>query len=242
MNKFKIIAGPCSVESEEMLRKIYQEISADIDIFRGGAFKPRSSVHSFQGLGGTGLDYLRTVSELPIASEIVDFADFELFAGIEYIQIGARNMQNFALLKKIGETKSKVILKRGLSSTLTEWLQAAEYLQTYGATEVILCERGIRSYSDSSRFMVDFAGVIKLKQTTDYQVIVDVSHPAGDRKLIADLARSVAAIGCDGIMIEVHNQPQSALSDADQQLDIAAFKILAPQLRTINKMVNELKN
>lgn len=242
MNQFKIIAGPCSIESIEQTEEIYLGIKDNIDLFRGGAFKPRTNVHSFQGLGAEAINILTNTSTLPVVSEIMDFADYHLFTNVDYLQIGARNMQNFSLLKKVGETRSRVILKRGLSSTIEEWLQAAQYLETYGASEVILCERGIRSFSDSSRFLLDFAGVIKIKQTTDYQVIVDVSHPAGNRALVGDLARSVAALGCDGIMIEVHNQPEKALSDSDQQLDVDSFNKLASELRVIHQVVSKLKS
>lgn len=242
MSNLIIIGGPCSVESEEQIKQVYQEIKHNIDIYRGGAFKPRTSPHSFQGLGAKGLEYLRAASRKPIISEIMDTADIELFADVDYIQIGARNMQNFALLKKVGASGKPVVLKRGLSATISELLSAAEYLEMYGASEVILCERGIRTFSDSSRFTLDLAGVLKIKQETDYKVIVDVSHPAGNTHMIADLAMSSVALGADGIMIETHCDPSQALSDNEQQLTTTEFNNLITKLRALSSFMTELKN
>ncbi len=242
MSELIIIGGPCSVESEEQINTIYSGIESNVDIFRGGAFKPRTSVNSFQGLGQKGLELLRNASSKPIVSEIMDTADIPLFTDVDYIQIGARNMQNFSLLKKVGAMQKPVLLKRGLSSTIEELLSAAEYLEHFGATEVILCERGIRTFSDSSRFTLDVAAVLKLKKETNYRVIVDVSHPAGNTYMIEDLAMSAVALGSDGIMIEAHDNPKAALSDVDQQLTIEQFNKLASKLRTLHSFVKELKN
>lgn len=242
MRELTIIGGPCSIESEQQINNIYASIDENIDIYRGGAFKPRTSVKSFQGLGQEGLEYLRNASSKPIISEIMDTADLELFRDVDYIQIGARNMQNFSLLKKVGTLNKPVLLKRGLSSTVAELLSAAEYLEAYGAKEVILCERGIRTFSDSSRFTLDIAAVLKLKKETDYRVVIDVSHSAGNTYMIEDLAMSSVALGVDGIMIETHNDPQNALSDADQQLTVEQFNKLIPKLRELHSFVGKLKN
>ncbi len=242
MSNLIVIGGPCSVESEEQIKSIYSQIKDNVDIYRGGAFKPRTSVKSFQGLGVEGLKYLREASDKPIISEIMDTADIESFQEVDYIQIGARNMQNFALLKKVGTMKKTVLLKRGLSSTVDELLAAAEYLEEYGAKEVILCERGIRTFSDSSRFTLDVAAVLKLKKETDYKVIVDVSHPAGNTYMIEDLAFSSVALGADGIMIEVHDNPKNALSDSDQQLTIEEYNNLITKLHQLRDFVQKLKN
>ncbi len=242
MRELIIIGGPCSIESKEQIEGIYSSIETNIDIYRGGAFKPRTSVKSFQGLGQEGLEYLRTASDKPIISEIMDTADIELFKNVDYIQIGARNMQNFSLLKKVGTMNKPVLLKRGLSSTVAELLAAAEYLEEFGASEVILCERGIRTFSDSSRFTLDIAAVLKLKKETNYKVIVDVSHPAGNTYMIEDLALSSVALGADGVMIEAHNNPIQALSDVEQQLTIDEFNNLIPKLRKLHSFINELKN
>ncbi len=242
MSNLIIIGGPCSIESEQQINLIYNQIENNIDIFRGGAFKPRTSVKSFQGLGAEGLEFLRDASTKPIISEIMDTADLELFKDVDIIQIGARNMQNFSLLKKVGTLNKPVLLKRGLSATIAELLSAAEYLEEFGASEVILCERGIRTFSDSSRFTLDLAAVLKIKAETNYRVIVDVSHPAGNTHMIEDLAFSSVALGADGIMIETHNDPINALSDSDQQLTIEEFNILTTKLRKLAEFVTELKN
>lgn len=241
MSDLIIIGGPCSVESELQVNAIYNEINQNIDIFRGGAFKPRTSVKSFQGLGSIGIDYLRSASTKPIVSEIMDSADIELFENVDYIQIGARNMQNFSLLKKVGTLGKPVILKRGLAATVTEFLAAAEYLETYGASEVILCERGIRTFSDSSRFTLDIAAVLKIKSETNYKIIVDVSHAAGTRSMIEDLALSCVALGSDGIMIETHTNPDEALSDTEQQITTDEFNTLVVKLRNLRSFVAKLK-
>lgn len=242
MSDLIIIGGPCSVESEEQIKQIYNQIGDNVDIYRGGAFKPRTSPQSFQGLGAEGLEYLRTASSKPIISEIMDTADIDLFKDVDYIQIGARNMQNFSLLKKVGAMNKPVLLKRGLSATVSELLAAAEYLNVYGASEIILCERGIRTFSDSSRFTLDVAAVLKLKQETEYKVIIDVSHPAGNTHMIEDLAFSAVALGADGLMIEAHNDPVNALSDNDQQLTTDEFNNLIIKLRELASFVKKLKN
>lgn len=242
MSNLIIIGGPCSVESEEQINHIYEAIGNNVDIYRGGAFKPRTSPQSFQGLGAEGLKYLRDASSKPIISEIMDTADIELFKDVDFIQIGARNMQNFSLLKKVGAMNKPVLLKRGLSATVSELLAAAEYLEVYGASEVILCERGIRTFSDSSRFTLDTAAVLKLKHETDYRVIVDVSHPAGNTHMIEGLAMSSVALGADGIMIEAHDDPANALSDSDQQLTPDEFNNLIIKLRELSSFVAKLKN
>ncbi len=241
MDKLIVIGGPCSVESKEQLEAIYPVIEDSIDIFRGGAYKPRTSVHSFQGLGAEGIQLLTEVSNKPVISEIMDGADIELFKDVDYVQIGARNMQNFALLKTVGKSKAKVLLKRGLSSTVSEWLAAAEYLEYYGATEVILCERGIRTFSDAGRFTMDLSAVLKVKDETDYKVIVDISHPAGERKYISRLARAAVSCSADGVMIESHNDPDNALSDTEQQITPTEFVKLIDELQQIKKLISKLE-
>lgn len=242
MKDLIIIGGPCSIESKEQITSIYNSIDKNIDVFRGGAFKPRTKPDSFQGLGKEGLKYLKEVSEKPVVSEIMDTEDIKLFEDVDYIQIGARNMQNFSLLKKVGQMNKPVLLKRGLSATVSEFLSAASYLEQYGASEIILCERGIRTFSDSSRFTLDIAAVLKIKKETNYKVIIDVSHPAGNTYMIEDLAFSSVALGVDGIMIETHNNPSEALSDSNQQITTDEFNKLAQKLRKLSSFVEKLKN
>ncbi len=242
MSELIIIGGPCSIESLEQIEKIYNNINHNIDIFRGGAFKPRTSPQSFQGLGVEGLQYLKQVSNHPIISEIMDTADTSLFIDVDIIQIGARNMQNFSLLKKVGAMNKPVLLKRGFSSTVDEFLAAAEYLNVYGCPQIILCERGIRTFSDSSRFTLDYAAAIKIQKKTNYKVIIDVSHAAGDVSMVEDLAYSAVALGADGIMIECHNDPQNARSDAEQQLTVDQFNELVIKLRKLADFMSKLKN
>lgn len=223
-----VMAGPCSIESQEQLAEIAAEISClGAQILRGGAFKPRTSPYSFQGLGKEGLTYLKEVAgEFGMASitEVMDTRDVGLVCDhADILQIGSRNMQNFALLKAVGETDTPVMLKRGFAATIEEWLCAAEYILMGGNGQVILCERGIRTYETATRNTLDISAVPILKQLSHLPVIVDISHAAGRRDIAIPLAKAALAAGADGIMVEVHNNPSAARSDAEQQLNFAEF-------------------
>ncbi|NQX57817.1 bifunctional 3-deoxy-7-phosphoheptulonate synthase/chorismate mutase [Paenibacillus qinlingensis] len=223
-----MIAGPCSVESIEQVRTVAAALqSAGVTVLRGGAFKPRTSPYDFQGLGLDGLKILKTVADefgLQTISEIVDPAHIEI-AGqyIDVIQIGARNMHNFELLKAAGEVRIPILLKRGLSATLDEFLHAAEYILSRGNTQVMLIERGIRTYERATRNTLDISAVPILKQESHLPVLVDVTHSTGRKDIFAPCAKAALAAGADGIMVEVHPNPATALSDAQQQLTIEEF-------------------
>ncbi|HEY8342994.1 MAG TPA: bifunctional 3-deoxy-7-phosphoheptulonate synthase/chorismate mutase [Calditerricola sp.] len=223
-----IVAGPCSVETPEQVRTVAQFLAdRGLRLLRGGAFKPRTSPYDFQGLGVDGLKILREVADeygLYVVSEIVNPAHVEM--AIEYvdvIQIGARNMQNFELLKEVGQARTPVLLKRGLAATIEELLYAAEYIVSRGNTQVVLCERGIRTYEKWTRNTLDIAAVPILKQESHLPVLVDVSHAAGRRDILLPLAKAALAAGADGVMVEVHPDPTVALSDAKQQIDLPTF-------------------
>ncbi|PMQ02230.1 MAG: 3-deoxy-7-phosphoheptulonate synthase [Dictyoglomus sp. NZ13-RE01] len=233
-----VMAGPCAVESREQLRetaKFVKEKGAKI--LRGGAYKPRTSPYSFQGLGVEGLKLLKEVKEefnIPVITEIMDPRDLEIALDyIDIIQIGARNMQNFSLLKEVGKVKKPVLLKRGPSATLEEFLFAAEYILLGGNSEVILCERGIRTFSDFSRNTLDLSIVPALKEKTHLPVFVDPSHGTGSYKLVPSMAKAAIACGADGLIIEVHPNPEKALSDGPQSLNFQAFDNLMQELRNI---------
>lgn len=222
------IMGPCAVESYEQVAQVAKAVKRrGVSILRGGAFKPRTSPYDFQGLGIEGLKILKQVSEeydLAVVSEIVNPAHIEVAADyLDIIQIGARNMQNFELLKAAGEVDKPIILKRGLSATISEFMNAAEYIMSRGNGKIILCERGIRTYETATRNTLDISAVPILKQETHLPVIVDVTHSTGRRDLLLPAAKAALAIGVDGIMAEVHPDPAVALSDAAQQMDIPMF-------------------
>lgn len=228
---FTIVAGPCSIESREQFTRVAEALAGQgVRLVRGGAFKPRTSPYAFQGLGEAGLRIAHEVAQqfgLMIVSEIMDPRDRDLF--IEYVdvlQIGARNMCNSPLLRAVGETTKPVLLKRGMMSTVEELLLAAEYILLQGNRNVILCERGIRTFEPWTRNTLDLAGVALLKQETYLPVIVDISHSAGRRDIAIPLARAARAVGADGIMVEVHPNPAVARSDNKQQLDLEQFKQL----------------
>lgn len=216
------MAGPCSIESQDHIistGKKVKEMGANV--LRGGAFKPRTSPDSFQGLGEEALVYLAEAGRLldmPTISEIVDPRDVDLFKDIDILQVGARNMQNFALLKELGKLNKPILLKRGMGATLDELLAASDYIRAGGNDQVILCERGIRTFESSTRYTLDIAAVAVLKRKTDMPIIIDPSHAAGRRDYIEDLALAAVAAGADGLIIEVHPQPEEALSDQDQQI------------------------
>jgi 3-deoxy-7-phosphoheptulonate synthase len=230
-----VIAGPCSVENREMLYESAAAVrDAGATILRGGAFKPRSSPYSFQGLGREALRLLaevRASTGLPVVTEVLDTRDVDLVAEhADMLQVGARNMQNFALLAELGRVQRPVLLKRGMSATITELLMAAEYIMAHGNDAVVLCERGIRTFERATRNTLDIAAVPVLKRETHLPVIVDPSHAGGDAALVAPLAFAAVAAGADGLIIEVHPDPESALSDGDQSLAPPAFAALMDRL------------
>jgi len=235
-NEIVVIAGPCSVEGADMLASTARHIhTAGARALRGGAFKPRSSPYSFQGMGEDGLKILsdvRSETGLPIVTEVMDTRQVELVASYaDVLQIGARNMQNFALLTEVGRLRRPVLLKRGMSATLEDLLLAAEYVMSQGNSEVILCERGIRTFTTETRNTFDLAAIPVLKRETHLPVIADPSHAAGRRHLVAPLAYAAIAAGADGLMVEVHPDPETATSDGDQSLDFGEFDALMAGLR-----------
>jgi len=222
------IAGPCSVETESRTLEVARRVrEAGAHIFRAGAYKPRTSPYSFQGLGEEGLHTLRRVQQehsLPVVSEVIDSSLAEKVAEhVDILQVGARNMQNFTLLKKLGELKRPVLLKRGLSATLEEWLMAAEYLLAEGNPNVILCERGVRTFNQHSRNTLDLNVVPLVRKMTHLPVLVDPSHGVGNRERVRPLARAGLAAGAHGLMMEVHSHPDTAYSDAQQTIDVETF-------------------
>ena len=225
-----IMAGPCSVESEEQIITVAKAVKASgATMLRGGAFKPRTSPYAFQGMGAEGLELMklaRAETGLPIVSEIMDASQLALFDDVDVIQVGARNMQNFNLLKILGKQPKPVMIKRGLSSTYEEWLMSAEYVMASGNENVILCERGIRTFETYTRNTLDLAAVPVLRHLTHLPIIIDPSHATGRYALVAPLAMGAVATGCDGLLIEVHNDPAHALSDGPQSLNPEAFDAL----------------
>ncbi len=246
---FAVMAGPCSVESKEQIREISGRIlQSGANFLRGGVFKPRTSPYAFQGLEDEGMDVLLAGKRefgLPIVSEIMDSSDIPLFEEVDIIQVGARNMQNFRLLKELGKTDKPILLKRGLANTIEEWLMSAEYIMSGGNENVILCERGIRTFETYTRNTFDVSAIAALKKLTHLPVIADPSHAAGIRYLVEPLAKAAIAAGADGIMIEVHNDPAKALSDGNQSVTPDAFdSIMASLSRYIeleNKTVDGVK-
>lgn len=241
-NRVHVIAGPCSVENKTMMIGIAEDVKkAGATFIRGGAFKPRTSPYSFQGLGEEGLEYLaeaRKKTGLPVVTELMDPRDLEVIVKYtDIIQIGARNMQNFRLLLDVGSVKKPVLLKRGLSSTIKEWLMSAEYIMSKGNHQVILCERGIRTFETATRNTLDLSAIPVLKQLTHLPVVVDPSHSVGKWDLVAPMAKAAVAAGADGLLIEVHSNPEEAMSDGEQSLKPNAFKKLMEELKPIAKAV-----
>ncbi|WP_461366421.1 3-deoxy-7-phosphoheptulonate synthase [Candidatus Darwinibacter acetoxidans] len=237
------IAGPCSVEDEGQILEIAELISDCAHILRGGAFKPRTSPYSFQGLGEEGLRLLVKAGSsfgLPVVTEVLSEAEVELAAAhVDMLQIGARNMQNYALLKKVGAQSKPVLLKRGFAATMEELLLSAEYVLAAGNSQVVLCERGIRTFSGSlTRFTLDLSAVPILKQLTHLPVIVDPSHGTGRWNLVEPLAKAALAVGADGVMVEVHSHPQEALSDGPQSLKPDKFRALAAELNALAQFLD----
>ena len=240
--KVVVMAGPCAIENPDTLRAIAKEIKkAGATVLRGGAFKPRTSPYSFQGLGEEGLKYLKEVGDdlgLATVTEVMDTRDVELVVKYaDVLQIGARNMQNFSLLKEVGMTKKAVVLKRGLSSTVKELLMSAEYILSGGNFNVILCERGIRTFEDFTRNTLDVSAVPVVKQLSHLPIIVDPSHAAGKWGLVAPLSKASVACGADGLIIEVHNSPEDALSDGAQSLKPENFAQLMRDLNTLTQAI-----
>jgi 3-deoxy-7-phosphoheptulonate synthase len=237
-----VMAGPCAVESEEQLMEAAKVVKgAGASILRGGAFKPRTSPFSFQGLKKAGLELLTRAREefgLPVVSEVVEPHDVSLVSRhVDILQVGSRNMQNFSLLTRIGRAKCPVVLKRGFSCTVTEWLTAADYLLAEGNNQVILCERGIRTFEDSTRYSMDISSIPVIKKVSHLPIIVDPSHAAGHYSLVPAIAKAAVAAGADGLLIEVHPNPKEALVDGLQSLTPSDFTRLMQELKSIAKSV-----
>jgi len=240
--KIPVITGPCAVENRTILMSIAEKVkAAGASFLRGGAYKPRTSPYAFQGLGEEGLEYLaeaRQRTGLPVVTELMDPRDVDVIVRYtDIIQIGARNMQNFRLLLEVGSLHKPILLKRGLSATIKEWLMSAEYILSRGNEQVILCERGIRTFETATRNTLDLSAVPLLKQLTHLPVIVDPSHGVGKWDLVAPMARAAVAAGADGLMIEVHSNPEEALSDGEQSLTPDLFTQLMKELRPIAEVV-----
>ena len=236
---FATIAGPCSVESEEQIIAVAESVKASgAQILRGGAFKPRTSPYAFQGLKGEGIELLlkaKQATGLPIITEIMTISALDLFRDVDIIQVGARNMQNFDLLKELGKTRKPILLKRGLANTLQELLMSAEYIMSEGNENVILCERGIRSFETYTRNTLDLSAVPVLHNLSHLPVVVDPSHATGKASLVAPMAAAAVAAGADGIMVEVHNNPACALCDGAQSLTPDQFRELSGKLQRIRE-------
>ncbi|HAV00220.1 MAG: 3-deoxy-7-phosphoheptulonate synthase [Lachnospiraceae bacterium] len=233
---FLVIAGPCSVESKEQVMKAAQIVKeAGANMLRGGAYKPRTSPYSFQGLGRVGLQYLKEAGDrfgLPIITEVTDTRDVFLISEFaDVLQIGARNMQNYSLLVEVGRCPRPVLLKRGMNATIEEWLNCAEYIMKEGNSRVILCERGIRTIETYTRNTLDLSAVTSLKELTHLPVVVDPSHATGRAEMIEPMSLSAVMAGCDGLEIEVHPKPEEALSDSAQQLNEEQFKSMMLKVR-----------
>lgn len=238
-----IVGGPCSIESMVQMETIAQALlQAPVQGLRGGIYKPRTSPYAFQGLGDVGLDILSAIHKrygLPVITEVMAIHQIEkLVPHADVLQVGSRNMQNFDLLKALGEIDKPVLLKRGLAATITEFVMAAEYIASHGNSNIILCERGIRSFDSYTRNVLDLGAVVALKQITHLPVLVDPSHATGKRELVADLARAAIAAGADGLMIECHPDPDQSISDARQTISLKAMTNLVESLVPIAQAVD----
>jgi len=238
---FCMIAGPCSVENEDQIVSVAKSVkAAGANLLRGGAFKPRTSPYDFQGLKAEGLELLKIARKetgLPIVTEIMSIADLDLFSDIDVLQVGTRNMQNFDLLKELGQTGKPILLKRGLANTLKELLMSAEYIMSSGNENVILCERGIRTFSDYLRNTLDLSAVPMLHELSHLPIIVDPSHATGIARMVPPMAMAATAGGCDGLIIEVHNDPPHALCDGAQSLTPEEYAELAKKIKAIREVV-----
>lgn len=240
---FAVIAGPCSVESEEQIVEVAKRVKeSGATLLRGGAFKPRTSPYDFQGLQADGLELLKIAKQetgMPIVTEIMNANHLPLFDDVDLIQVGARNMQNFELLKELGKTKKPILLKRGLANTMKEWLMSAEYIMAGGNENIILCERGIRTFETYTRNTLDLSAVPMLKELSHLPVVVDPSHACGISRLVKPMAMASVASGADGLMIEVHNDPQNALCDGAQSLTPEEFDDVMKRVTKIMEVVKE---
>ena len=238
---FCLIAGPCSVETHEQILEVARAVkAAGANVLRGGAFKPRTSPYDFQGLGKLGIEMLSEAKKetgLPIITEVMNINQLELFDDVDIIQIGARNMQNFDLLKEVGKLNKPILLKRGLCGTMKEWLMSAEYIMSEGNERVILCERGIRTYETYTRNTLDLSAVPTLKHLSHLPIVVDPSHATGQARLVKPMALAAAAAGADGLMIEVHNDPPHAWCDGAQSLTPEQFADVAARVRKIREVI-----
>lgn len=233
---FQVIAGPCSIETKEQITEVANDVkNSGAGLLRGGAFKPRTSPYSFQGLHGDGLKLLleaKKATGLPVVTEIMDASHLPLFEDVDLIQVGARNMQNFELLKELGKIDKPILLKRGLAATIEEWLMSAEYIMAGGNENVILCERGIRTYETATRNTLDMSAIPVIKKKSHLPVMVDPSHATGIREMVEPLSLAAIAAGADGLMVEVHNNPAKALCDGPQSLTPEQFDSL---MNKVNK-------
>lgn len=241
-----VIAGPCSVESAEQISEIAAEVQkSGAQILRGGAFKPRTSPYAFQGMEEDGLNLLsqaRALSGLPVVSELMSPKHLELFEDtVDMIQIGARNMQNFDLLREVGRSRKPVLLKRGLSATIEEWLMAAEYILAHGNENVVLCERGIRTFETYTRNTLDLSSILAIKRLSHLPVVVDPSHACGKAWMVRSLALGAVAVGADGLLIEVHNDPKNALCDGPQSITPAEFSLLMQEVTQLKAALNRFE-
>ena len=238
---FAMIAGPCSVESEDQIIEVAQAVKASgAQILRGGAFKPRTSPYAFQGMKGAGIELLlkaKKATGLPIVTEIMNISTLDLFADVDIIQVGARNMQNFDLLRELGRTKTPILLKRGLANTLEELLMSAEYIMSEGNENVILCERGIRTFETYTRNTLDISAVTALHHLSHLPVVVDPSHATGKAGMVMPMALAATAAGADGIMIEVHNNPACALCDGAQSITPHQYDDICHRIRKIREAI-----
>ncbi len=236
-----LMAGPCSVESENQVTEIAKAVkNSGATVLRGGAFKPRTSPYAFQGLKAEGLELLkkaRQATGLPIVTEIMSESDIELFSDVDIIQVGARNMQNFSLLKKLGKLNQPILLKRGLSATIEEWLMSAEYIMAGGNEQVILCERGIRTYEKFTRNTLDLSAIPVIKKLSHLPIVIDPSHATGQSWLVEPMAMAAVAAGADGLIIEVHNDPPHALCDGAQSLTPKEFDALANKVQKLKAVL-----
>ena len=244
-DNFQIIAGPCSVESEEQIIEVAKAVkAAGANLLRGGAFKPRTSPYAFQGLKASGLELLKKARQetgMPIVTEIMSVAHIDLFEDVDMVQIGARNMQNFELLKAVGKLNKPVLLKRGLANTIEEWLMSAEYIMSEGNRQVVLCERGIRTFEPMTRNTLDLSAIPLLKEKTHLPVIVDPSHASGLSRLVKPLSLAAVGAGADGLMIEVHNDPTHALCDGAQSLRPEQFAEVVAATDVMLPLVNKYR-
>ena len=240
---FAIIAGPCSVETAEQVIEVAKAVkAAGATILRGGAFKPRTAPYSFQGMGPSGLALLEAAKKetgLPIVSEVMDPSQLEYFDNVDMLQIGARNMQNFTLLKEVGKLRKPILLKRGLCATYEEWLMAAEYIMSEGNEQIILCERGIRTFETRTRNTLDVTAIPMMHELSHLPIIMDPSHAAGMSRVVPSLSLASVGGGADGLMIEVHNNPEKALCDGPQSLRPDQFETLANQVFTLRDALGQ---